>query len=139
MKIKLTQELGSSAFYLTAVTCSKQWATTLCFSCSKNSCLTPKGFASLIVCSCLAPSTLLKTVVTFFFPPHHVLLSFSSLGFPCGSAGKESACNVGDLGLIPGFGRSPGEGKGYPFQYSGLVSQRVGQDLTTFTFNLNQP
>ena len=36
------------------------------------------------------------------------------------SAGKESACNVGDLGLIPGLGRSPGEGKGYPRQYSGL-------------------
>ena len=42
------------------------------------------------------------------------------LGLPCGSAGKESACNVEDLGLIPGLGRSPGEGKGYPFQYSGL-------------------
>ena len=42
------------------------------------------------------------------------------LGFPCGSAGKESACNAGDLGLIPGLGRSPGEGKGYPFQCSGL-------------------
>ena len=42
------------------------------------------------------------------------------LGFSCGSAGKESACNVGDLGLIPGLGRSPGEGKGYPLQYSGL-------------------
>ena len=42
------------------------------------------------------------------------------LGFPCGSVGKESACNVGDLGSIPGFGRSPGEGKGYPLQYSGL-------------------
>ena len=40
--------------------------------------------------------------------------------FPCGSAGKESACNVGDLRLIPGLGRSPGEGKGYPLQYSGL-------------------
>ena len=36
------------------------------------------------------------------------------MGFPCGSPGKESACNVGDLGLIPGLGRSPGEGKGYP-------------------------
>ena len=34
------------------------------------------------------------------------------LGFPCGSAGKESTCNVGNLGLIPGLGRSPGEGKG---------------------------
>ena len=42
------------------------------------------------------------------------------LGFPCGSAGKESTCNVGDLGLIPGLGRSPGEGNSYPFQYSGL-------------------
>ena len=42
------------------------------------------------------------------------------LDFPCGSAGKESACNVGDLGLIPGLGRSFGEGKSYPLQYSGL-------------------
>ena len=42
------------------------------------------------------------------------------LGFPGGSAGKESTCHVGDLGSIPGLGRSPGEGKGYPFQYSGL-------------------
>ena len=42
------------------------------------------------------------------------------MGFPCGSAGKEFACNAGDLGLIPGLGRSPGEGKGYPLQYSGL-------------------
>jgi len=41
-------------------------------------------------------------------------------GFPGGSAGKESACNAGDLGLIPGLGRSPGERKGYPLQYSGL-------------------
>ena len=37
-----------------------------------------------------------------------------------GSAGKESAHNAGDLGLIPGLGRSPGEEKGYPLQYSGL-------------------
>ena len=41
-------------------------------------------------------------------------------GFPCGSAGEESVCNAGDLGLITGLGRSPGEGKGYPLQYSGL-------------------
>ena len=40
--------------------------------------------------------------------------------FICGSAGKESTCSVGDLGSIPGFGRSPEEGKGYPLQYSGL-------------------
>ena len=42
------------------------------------------------------------------------------LGFPCGSVGKESTCNAGDLGLIPGLARFPGEGKGYPLQYSGL-------------------
>ena len=41
-------------------------------------------------------------------------------GFSCGSAGKQSACNAGDLGLIPGLGRSPEEGKGYLVQYSGL-------------------
>ena len=46
------------------------------------------------------------------------------LGFPCGSAGKESASNVGDLGSIPGLGRSPGEGKGYPLQYSCLENSR---------------
>ena len=42
------------------------------------------------------------------------------LGLPRGSAGKESTCNVGDLGLIPGFGRSSGDVNGYPLQYSGL-------------------
>ena len=42
------------------------------------------------------------------------------LGFPGSSAGKESAHNVGDLGSIPGLGRSPGEGNDYPLQYSGL-------------------
>ena len=59
------------------------------------------------------------------------------LGFPCGSAGKESACTVGELGLIPGLGRSLREGKDYPLQYSGLEnsmdnpwgSQRVGHDF----------
>ena len=57
------------------------------------------------------------------------------LGFPCGLAGKESTCNVGDLGLIPGLARSPGEGKGYPLKYCCLEnsmdymeSQRVGHD-----------
>ena len=40
--------------------------------------------------------------------------------FPGSSAGKESTCNVGDLGLIPELGKFPGEGKGYPLQYSGL-------------------
>ena len=42
------------------------------------------------------------------------------MDFPGGSVGKESACNAGDLGLIPGLGRSPGEGNGYTLQYSCL-------------------
>ena len=42
------------------------------------------------------------------------------LGFSCGSAGKESTHNAGDLGSIPGLGRSSGEGKSYPLQYPGL-------------------
>ena len=42
------------------------------------------------------------------------------LGFPCGSGGKESTCNVGNLGSIPGLGKYPGEGKSYPLQCSGL-------------------
>ena len=48
------------------------------------------------------------------------LHSKHSLDFPCGSTGKESTCNAGDLGSIPGLGRSHGEGKGYSLQYSGL-------------------
>ena len=58
-----------------------------------------------------------------------------STTFPGVSNGKESACNAGDLGWIPGLGRSAGEGKGYPLQYSGLEnpmecigSQRLGYD-----------
>ena len=64
------------------------------------------------------------------------------MGFPCGSTGKESTCNVGHLGSIPGLGRSSEEGNGYRFQYSGLEnfmdcivhgSQRVRHDY----FSLN--
>ena len=51
--------------------------------------------------------------------------------FPCGSAGKESACNAGDLDSIPGLGRSPGEGKGYPLQYSVWRIQWVTESDTT--------
>ena len=46
------------------------------------------------------------------------------LGFPCGSDGKESTCNVEDLGSIPGLERSPGKGKGSPFQYSALENSK---------------
>ena len=60
------------------------------------------------------PSWLLGSLRSFLYS------SDLSEGFPYGSAGKESTCNVGDLGSIPGLGRSPGEGKGYPLQYSCL-------------------
>ena len=52
------------------------------------------------------------------------------MGFPGGSAGTESACNAGDLGLIPGLGRSLAEGKGYPLQYSGLENSMDYTDMT---------
>ena len=53
------------------------------------------------------------------------------MGFPGSSADKESACNVEDVGLIPGLGRSPGEGNGYPLQYSCLEnSMDRGANLT---------
>ena len=54
------------------------------------------------------------------------------MGFPGSSAGKESACNTGDPSLIPGLGRSPGKGIGYPLQYSwtSLVSQLVKNQPT---------
>ena len=54
--------------------------------------------------------------------PFKVYLEYEwiKMGFPCGSAGKESACNAGDLGSIPELGRFPGEGKGYPLHCSGL-------------------
>ena len=69
---------------------------------------------------------------------------FESVYWICGSAGKESACNAGDLGSIPGLGRSPGEGKGYPLQYSGLknsmdcmvqVVTKSRTQLTNFHFH----
>ena len=67
------------------------------------------------------------------------------LGLPCGSAGKESTCNAGDSGSIPGLGRLTGEGKGYPLQYSGLENSMdcvihgiresdTAEQTVTFTF-----
>ena len=64
-----------------------------------------------------------KTLVRFLGredPLEKDRVSNTEVGFPCGSAGKESACNMGDLGSIHGLERSLGEGKGYPLQYSGL-------------------
>ena len=50
---------------------------------------------------------------------------FFTTASPGGSHGKESACNAGDLSLIPGLGRSPGERTGYPLWYSGLENSMV--------------
>ena len=63
------------------------------------------------------------TIWTFVIKVMSLLFNMLSkfvMGFSCGSAGKESACNAGDVDLIPGLGRSPGEGKHYPLQYAGL-------------------
>ena len=72
-------------------------------------------------------------------------LTFTFLGSPDNSVCKESACNAGVPGLIPGLGRSPREGTGYPLQYSGLEnsiesmgSQRARHDWVTFTFNATE-
>ena len=61
-------------------------------------------------------------VALFFLRTLHIFSigATPAWGFPDSSVGKESTCNLGDLGLIPGLGRSPGEGKAYPLQYSGL-------------------
>ena len=61
--------------------------------------------------------------------PGFCFVLFFILGFPCDLAGKDSACNVGDLGSIPGLGKSPGEGKGYSLQYSGLENSMDCMEL----------
>ena len=70
--------------------------------------------------------------------------SYSLNGFSCGWTGKESACSVVHLGSMPGLGRSPGEGKGYPLQYSGLensmdwLAHGVAKSYTTERLTLSQ-
>ena len=76
------------------------------------------------------PCTLKKNICSVAFRWSALCIKFKTFwsfkasvslpGFPCGSAGKESACYSEDLGSISGLGRSPGDGKGYPLQYSGL-------------------
>ena len=61
-----------------------------------------------------------KVKVTFIQTDNNYSLVYWPKGFPGGSKGKESTCNTGDLGLTPGLGRYPGEGNGYPLQYSCL-------------------
>ena len=73
----------------------------------------PCRFSVSLECLCHECNPRNLTLCTF-------LLGTVFFTVPCGSAGRESTCNVGDLGSTPGLGRSPGEGKGYPVQYSGL-------------------
>ena len=65
-------------------------------------------------------SDLLCLLNSAFYRNHTSSILCLALGFPGGSDGNESACNVGDVGSIPGSGRSPGEGNGNPLQYSYL-------------------
>ena len=62
----------------------------------------------------------IKTFVSKVMSLLYNTLSSFVMGFPGGSEGKESACNTGDLGSVPGIGRSSGGGQGNPLQYSGL-------------------
>ena len=103
---------------------------------------------SLLCCSSLPLSSMGLSAASFI---NHFWLANCPVGFPGGSDGKESACNAGDPGSIPGSGRSPGEGNGYPLQYSylgnppwteepgglqSMGSQRVRHDWATFTHQL---
>ena len=73
--------------------------------------------------------------IHLFIPPAQEYYHFNFLG---GSDGNESACNAGDLGLIPGLGRSPGEGKGYPRQHSCLKNPRDGGDWWAAIYGVAQ-
>ena len=66
-----------------------------------------------------------------------IWFDFTYLGFPCDLAGRESACNEGDLGSVPELGRSPVEGKGYPLQYSGLENSPWGRKESDTTERLS--
>ena len=104
-----------------------QYLTYLCFDLY---CLFFLGFFPLsLVCSMVEIFTKCLTLYMKSFNGHKIVFlshrgftasSDHQVGFPCGSAGKESSCDMGDLGLIPGLGRPPGEGNCYPLQCSSL-------------------
>ena len=83
----------------------------------------PQGGASLVAQLVKNPPAMWETWIWSLGwddPLEKGKSTHSSMSFPCGSDGKESACNAGDLDSIPGSGRSPGEGNGNPFEYSCL-------------------
>ena len=76
-----------------------------------------------------------QQICAFILSIWHLIFSYliSKLGFPDSSAGKESTCNVGDLGLIPGLGRCPGGGHGNPHQYSCLENPHGQRSLAAYS------
>ena len=84
-----------------------------------NYCWPYNCWASLIV-QLVKNLPVMQETLVWFLGWENPLPTPVFLDFPCGIAGKESACNSGDMGLIPGLGRSPEERKGYPLQLSGL-------------------
>ena len=90
---------------------------------NKSESVYPENFETFIVIP--SSESFSKTILSFFlffFPSlfWNIWTLISCYQFFYGSTGKESACNVGDLGSVLGLGRSPVEGKGYPLQYSSL-------------------
>ena len=86
-----------------------------CYLSAKDSMVQTKGSCTTFYHNLLAGGQVLAILFCSF-----CLYIGKFMGFPCGSTGKEYSHNAGDPGLIPGLGRSPAEGKGYPLQYSGL-------------------
>ena len=79
-----------------------------------------KGLSIVFSSTIIQKHQLLGAQPSLWSNSHLYMTTGKTIAFSCGSVGKESTSNVGDLGSILGLGRSPGEGKGYPLQYSGL-------------------
>ena len=93
---------------------------TLCMQQSKNFCFLLIYFAfKRKYCTRATIITYDKIIDSLIWRRPHLALGYP-LQYSWASLVAQSTCNVGDLGLIPGLGRSPGKGKGYPLQYSGL-------------------
>ena len=96
------------------------------------------SFYGIIQISFQSFNSILLEEAEAYFCPIWVLTSFQEfaelqVGFPRSSVGKEYACNAGDLGLIPGSGRSPGEGTGNPLQYSCLEHPHGQRSLAGYS------
>ena len=83
--------------------------------------------SGITICLCPFVLSFFECSKNTFFPAYFLMYLKDILIFPGGSEGKASACNAGDAGLIPGLGRSPGEGNGNPLQYCCLENPMVGE------------